>query len=186
MRIQVSCTSSGSVENSPTGSGSAMMGHTRVYVASGGTITEHCWDEGTWSTGAFSAPGQQASATSWVDLDGQRHIRVYVASGGDITEHRWDGGAWSTGAFSEPGQQASATSWVDVDGQPHIRVYVASSTGVREYCWDNGRWSNGTYTSEGGNMGLLRHTPPPWPHHRRGSAPEEQRHSSPDREHDDR
>lgn len=70
--------------------------HIRVYVGSGptDTITEYRWDndnQGSWNVGLFTATGDVAAATCWVDQGQVRHIRVYVIDdSGKITEHCWD------------------------------------------------------------------------------------------------
>ena len=74
--------------------------HLRVYTSNGSQVTEQAYD-GSWYTGAFSAAGTTAGATSWLDGSGQIHIRVYVAnSSGNITEYCWDSNEWYTGQFT--------------------------------------------------------------------------------------
>lgn len=78
--------------------------HIRVYVsATGGKITEYCWDNGYWYVGQYEGHGMGAVATSWVDADGQAHIRVYARSVEDsYSEQCWDGDGWYAGQYSRP------------------------------------------------------------------------------------
>ncbi|HEY0640432.1 MAG TPA: hypothetical protein VGD67_22605 [Pseudonocardiaceae bacterium] len=124
----------------------------RVYTTDGdGRIVERCWDTDQWYTGAFSAQGEHASATSWVQ-DGVLHIRVYVAdANGNVSELCWDGdgdGRWITGAYRGQGHSVAATSWVDASGL-HLRVYAVGDGGTTvEQCWDQGGsgWYVGAYS----------------------------------------
>jgi len=72
----------------------------RVYTSNGSTITERCYDGSKgWYTGAFKQPGENASATSW--LNGSTiHIRVYATTGSQTTEWCWDGEGWYKGAYT--------------------------------------------------------------------------------------
>lgn len=81
--------------------------HLRVYVGSSanGAINEWCWDKDKWYAGVFQsethAAGEGASATSWLDGNGQIHIRVYArASNGRVTEYCWDKDKWYVGAYT--------------------------------------------------------------------------------------
>ena len=75
--------------------------HLRVYSTDGYNVLERCADPGSdWTTGGFSAPGSDVSATCWQDTAGV-HIRVYCTFEDVTTEWCFDGGSgWAQGAYT--------------------------------------------------------------------------------------
>ena len=76
--------------------------HIRVYSTDGYNVTERCIDAGSsgWTTGAFSEPGGQVSATCWTASDGV-HIRVYCNFEDLTTEWCNDPGTgWTKGSYT--------------------------------------------------------------------------------------
>jgi hypothetical protein len=73
--------------------------HVRVYSCDGYNIIERCFD-GSWTTGALTAPANEVSATSWPN-GSSVSIRVYCTFEDKTVE--WcqdDGGAWYEGAYT--------------------------------------------------------------------------------------
>ena len=71
--------------------------HIRVYSSDGYNVTERCWDGSRWVTGAFKAPGEAVSATSWAPAT----IRVYCTSQDKTVEYCIDpGSGWYQGAYT--------------------------------------------------------------------------------------
>lgn len=74
--------------------------HLRVYSTDGYTVTERQWDINAWTTGSFSAPGAQVSATCY-QTGGGVSIRVYCNFEDVTTEYCSDaGGAWYQGGYT--------------------------------------------------------------------------------------
>lgn len=75
--------------------------HLRVYSSDGYNVIERCADPGSgWTTGGFSAPGSDVSATCWVDNAGV-HIRVYCTFQDGTTEWCFDpGSGWTKGQYT--------------------------------------------------------------------------------------
>lgn len=74
----------------------------RVYSTDGYTITERCTGTGSsgWSTGSFSQPGSQVSATVWQTSAGAS-IRVYCTNNDATTEWCTDPGKdWYQGSYT--------------------------------------------------------------------------------------
>jgi hypothetical protein len=74
--------------------------HIRVYSSDGYTVTERCWDGSGWFDGAFTAPGESASATSWSTSD--INLRVYCTFEDKTVEYCNDAGGsgWYQGAYT--------------------------------------------------------------------------------------
>lgn len=75
--------------------------HLRVYSTDGYNVLERCADPGSdWTTGGFSAPGSDVSATCWQD-DAGLHIRVYCTFEDVTTEWCFDAGSgWVQGGYT--------------------------------------------------------------------------------------
>ena len=75
--------------------------HLRVYSTDGYNVLERCADPGSdWTTGGFSAPGSDVSATCWQDTAGV-HIRVYCTFEDVTTEWCFDPGSdWTQGGYT--------------------------------------------------------------------------------------
>lgn len=75
--------------------------HLRVYSSDGYNVIERCADPGAdWTTGGFSAPGSDVSATCWLDNSGV-HIRVYCTFQNTTTEWCCDpGSGWIKGGYT--------------------------------------------------------------------------------------
>ncbi|MBX3563422.1 MAG: hypothetical protein KF730_02480 [Sphingomonas sp.] len=76
--------------------------HIRVYSSDGYNVIERCTDTGTngWTTGSFSQPGSQVSATAWQTSNGA-YIRVYCTGNDTTTEWCMDpGGNWYQGQYT--------------------------------------------------------------------------------------
>ncbi len=74
--------------------------HIRVYSSDGYNVIERCADGGGWTTGDFSEPGTQVSATVWNASDGT-HIRVYCTGNDGTTEWCNDPGTgWTQGSYT--------------------------------------------------------------------------------------
>jgi len=71
-----------------------------VYWTDGYTVSERMFSNNAWTTGGFSQPGEQVSATVWQDSGGV-HIRVYCTFEDALTEWCQDAGKpWYNGGFS--------------------------------------------------------------------------------------
>ncbi|HEY2069255.1 MAG TPA: hypothetical protein VGG48_06850 [Rhizomicrobium sp.] len=76
--------------------------HIRVYSSDGYNVIERCIDQGGsgWTTGSFSEPGAQVSATAWVGANGPS-IRVYCTLDDVTTEWANDPGTgWVKGSYT--------------------------------------------------------------------------------------
>jgi len=74
--------------------------HLRVYSTDGYNVTERCWDNNSWTTGGFDAPGSQVSAACYAS-GGSVNIRVYCNFEDATTEYCSDaGGAWYQGGYT--------------------------------------------------------------------------------------
>jgi hypothetical protein len=77
--------------------------HVAVYSSDGYNITERIWNADGWTTGSFTATGDDVSATCWVGPGGLS-IRVYCTYQ-DVTKE-WcidgagSGGTWRLGNYS--------------------------------------------------------------------------------------
>jgi hypothetical protein len=63
----------------------------RRYSSDGHEVVEHVWDGSRWTKTGFTAPGDQVSASCWVDQKGA-HIRIACTFKGKVVEYASDPG----------------------------------------------------------------------------------------------